>query len=236
MMGFRRCIRTVFLILWMSIIAAVSAACQETVFNVPSGDILDRGKGYFEFDATYMPNTGVSGLTPRMVFGVGHRIEAGLNVNGIYAPGAMQTALTPTIKWKAYDGGANGWAFLVGDDVFIPVQNRAYRAGNYAYGEFTKTWAKRGTRATFGGYLFSADVVAPGNRAGGQFAIEQTIGKRVTLAADWYTGGHALGYITPGVVLKVTSKVTLYGTYQVGNRALSEGNHQMLEEFGYNFN
>lgn len=219
----------------MLLLSAVSAKAQETVFNVPSGDVLNRGKVYLELDATYMPRSAVRSFTPRMVAGVGDRIEIGLNVNGLSAPGNPQTTLTPTLKWKVYDGRENGWAFLVGDDAFVPVQNRSYRAGNYAYAEWTKTWRTK-TRATFGAYDFTADVVASGNRAGGQFAVEQPITGRLTLAADWYTGQHALGYVTPGIILKATSQLTLYGSYQIGNHGASTGNHQMLVEIGWNLN
>lgn len=218
------------------LLKAAPAAAQETVFNVPSGDVLQRGKVYSELDITYMPRTGVAGFTPRIVIGTGHDIEIGLNMNGIATGSVVQTTPTPTIKWNAYDGGKNGWAFLVGDDVLFPVQNRAYSVGNYSYAEFTKTRSKTKTRATFGGYLFTKNVVSSGNRAGGQFAIEQPVNAHLTLAADWYTGFHALGYVTPGVILKLTPKLTFYGSYQLGNRALSAGNHQMLVEFGYNLN
>lgn len=217
------------------VLFAIPLLSQETVFNVPNGDILDRGKVYFEFDATYMPRTAVRSFTPRMVAGVGQRVEIGLNVNGLSAPAEPQATLTPTMKWKAYEGRENGWAFLIGDDLFIPVQNRIYEAGNYTYAEFTRTWRTK-TRATFGGYVFTRHVVAFGNRAGGQFAMEQTVTHRLTLAADWYTGDQALGYVTLGLIFKATSKLTLYGTYQIGNRGASEGNHQALVEIGWNFN
>ncbi len=217
------------------LLSGMSAVAQQTVFNVPSGDVLDRGKVYGELDLTYRPTTTSGTFTPRLVVGIGHRIEIGLNVNGIGAPGLVQTTPTPTIKWKAYDGGKNGWAFLVGDDVFIPVQNRSYHAGNYVYAQFTKTW-KTKTRATFGAYECTRHVVASGNRAGGQFALEQTITNRLTLAADWFTGHHDLGYVTPGVIVKITPRVTWYGTYQIGNSGVSKGNHQFLMELGWNFN
>ena len=219
--------------LW--VLTGSQSRAQETIFNVPSGDVLDRGKVYGELDFTFRPNDGTKVYTPRIVIGVGHRLEIGLNVNGIVTPGVLQTTLSPTIKWKSYDGGGNGWAFFVGDDLFLPVQNRGYKAGNYIYAEFTKTW-KTKTRTTLGGYNFTRDVVAPAQRAGGQFAIEQPVGDRLTLAADWYTGTHALGYITPGIILKATSKLTLYGSYQIGNSGVSAANHQFLMELGWSFN
>jgi hypothetical protein len=215
---------------------AAAALAQQTVYNVPNGDVLDPGKVYVEADITYHPDGASGGFTPRIVIGVGHRIEAGLNMNGLVAPGPVQTTPTPTIKWKAYDGGDNGWAFLLGDDLFIPVQNRAYNAGNYVYAEFTKTWKASKTRATFGAYDCTRHVVARGNRAGGQFAIEQPVNDKLTLAADWYTGHHALGFVTPGVIVKLTPKLTWYGTYQFGNSAVRSGNHQFLMEIGWNLN
>jgi hypothetical protein len=223
------------LVLGCGLVLCTDAWAQQTVFNVPSGDVLDGGKFYGELDLTYDPNTSSGGFTPRIVAGIGHSIEVGLNLNGIGAPGLVQTTPTPTLKWKAYEDRERGWALLVGDEVFIPVQNRAYHLGDYAYAEFTKTWRSK-TRLTLGAYHFTHDVVGPGEHSGGQFAIEQPVGQRVTLAADWYTGKQALGYVTPGVVVKVTSKFTWYGSYQIGNSGVANGNHQFLTELGWNFN
>lgn len=162
-------------------------------------------------------------------------MEIGMNLNGITSPDPSQTTPTPTIKWRAYDGGNNGWAFMLGDDVFIPVQNRGYDAGNYVYAEFAKT-LKGHTRLTLGAFDFTAHVVASGNKAGGQFGIEQPAGKRVTLAADWFTGNQSAGYFTPGAAIKLGSKTTAYVAYEIGNTGVSHGNHLLLVEFGWNFN
>ena len=37
-------------------------------------------------------------------------------------------------------------------------------------------------------------------------------------------------------IWKLTSKLTLYTAYQVGNAGVTAGNHQFLWELGYNFN
>jgi hypothetical protein len=212
-----------------------SGFAQQTVFNVPSGDVLDKGKVYGEIDFAYLWHASAGTYTPRVAGGIGNRIEIGLNLNGITSSGPSQTTPTPTIKWKAYDGGKNGWSFLVGDDVFIPVQNRSYKAGNYIYGEFTRM-LKTQTRFTFGAFDFTRSVVASGNKAGGQFAVEQPVSKRITLAADWFTGHHGIGYFTPGAVIKLTNRATAYAAYEIGNSGLSSGNHQLLIELGWNFN
>lgn len=229
--------------LWLLLMTMLSikAQAQQTVFNVPTTDVLDKGKVYFELDVSAKPNdtaalSRFSSFVPRLVVGAGHRIEAGVNILGNIQPGDDSTTLAPTVKWKAFDGGDNGWATVIGDNLFIPNRNRAYNVGTYAYAMTQKTFRKR-TRIGFGGYFFSRNVVAANaNRAGGQFTFEQTLNKKVTLAADWFTGRHGAGYFTPGVIFKVGSKVTGYASYSIGNQNASRGNHYFLMEFGYNFN
>jgi hypothetical protein len=223
------------------ICGAYSAAHgQQTIFNVPTTDVLDKGKVYGEFDASLKPTDGTvvtdfSAFVPRVVVGAGSHIEIGLNVIGNIQPGPEATTLVPTFKWKPYQNEQSGWAFAVGDHLFVPVHNRAYKTGNYVYAEMSKTF-ESGTRFTFGGYDFTRSVVAAANRAGGQFGIEQPLNKKITIAADWLTGKHGAGFFTPGVVFKVGPKVTGYAGYSLGNTGISDGNHFFLLELGYNFN
>lgn len=171
---------------------------------------------------------------PRVVAGIGNRIEIGMNLTGNTQPGSDTTTLVPTIKWQPYRSEHNGWTVVVGDNVFLPLRNRAYNAGNYTYAELSKTLSG-GTSFTFGGYDFTSNVVAATNRAGGQFGFEQPLNKRITLAADWITGKHAAGYFTPGIVLKLSPNVTGYAGYSIGNSNAANGNHFLLLELGYNF-
>ncbi len=221
--------------------AGSKARAQQTIFNVPSTDVLERGKVYAESDASFKPNDSesvsrFSSFVPRVVVGVGGRVEVGLNVTGNVQPGPDSTTLVPTVKYKLYDGGDNGFAIVGGDHLFIPVRRRAYDAGNYVYLEFSKTFKKFGARLTAGGYDFTRNVVAGANRAGGQFGFEQPVSETVTLAADYFTGRHAAGYFTPGVIFKVGKKTTGYAAYSIGSQNPSSGNHFFLLELGYNFN
>ena len=111
-----------------------AAQAQQTIFNVPSTDVLDRGKVYAELDVSFKPTDSAlvnkfSSFVPRVVVGAGNRIEVGLNITGNIQPGADTTTLVPAIKWKPYQGEENGLAIVVGDHVYLPVRNRAYNAG-----------------------------------------------------------------------------------------------------------
>lgn len=220
---------------FLVLFAASSTYGQQTVFDVPSADVLDKGKVYFELDGTVRPVDFLSTFTPRVVVGLGHQIEVGVNLNGLSAPAIGQLEISPTVKWRIWDQQSSGWLLYIGDDIFFPVRERTYNAGNYFYACFAKEW-RHGPRIGFGGYDFTRNVVATGNRAGGQFTFEQRVSNRLTLAAEWYTGNQAAGYVNPGAIVKLTPKLTLYAAYQMGNAGITSGNHQFLWEIGYNFN
>lgn len=221
-------------VLGILFIPSASVHAQQTIFNVPSTDVLDRGNVYAELDASLKPTDAkFSSFVPRIVVGAGSNIELGLNVTGNIQPGPDSTTLVPTIKWKPYRG-ENGWTIVVGNNLFVPVRNRAYNAANYFYAETSKTF-KNGTRITFGGYDFTKNAVAGANRAGGQFGFEQPLNRTITFAADWFTGKHAAGYFTPGLIFKAGPRVTGYAGYSIGNQNVSGGNHFFLPELGYNF-
>jgi hypothetical protein len=223
------------LLLLLAIFPGYEAYGQETVFDVPSADVLDAGKVYGELDGTVRVVDPVATFTPRVVVGIGHGVEVGTNFDGLSAPTLNQLDISPTVKWRLWKRECAGWSFYVGDDAFFPVRQRAYSVGNYAYASFAKQW-RHGTRVGFGGYDFTRYVVANANRAGGQFTFEQRASNRLTLAAEWYTGKQAVGYVNTGAIIKLSSKFTLYAAYQIGNAGVTTGNHQLLWELGYNFN
>ena len=215
----------------------VKSHAQQTIFNVPTSDVLSKGKVYGEMDISWKTaEPRFSSFVPRIVVGTGGRVEIGLNVTGNIQPGDDTTTLVPTFKWKAYDGGDNGWAFVVGNHLFVPVRNRGYDAGNYLYAQFSKSF-KTNTRLTFGGYHFSKNVVVPdAHRAGGQFGFEQPVNSKFGVIVDWYTGKHASGYFTPGITFKPHPQATAYFGYSIGNTGARSGNHFFLTEIGINFN
>lgn len=226
---------------FMSLVLAwLPASAQQTIFNVPTTDVLDKGKVYVELDVSLKPNDQeavrkFSSFVPRIVVGVCSDVEVGLNVTGNIQPGSDSTTLVPTVKWKFYNSENKGISLVAGNNFYIPLRNRAYRFGSYTYLAGSKTIDK--TRLTAGAYVASKNVFAPNAvRGGGQFGLEHTINDRLSIAADWITGRHASGYVTPGLIYKPHPKVTTYWTYSIGNADARKGNHFFLFEIGYNFN
>ena len=223
----------------LTVLCASAATAQQTIFNVPSSDVLDKGKVYVELDASFRFNNTrsldkFSSFVPRAVVGAGGNVEVGVNINGNVNPGIDRTTITPTAKWRIYNGKDNGVQVVVGDNLFLPVRNKLYNVGNEAYAQVSKTF-KSNTRVTGGGYYFTKNVVASAARLGGQFAIEQTVNKYLNVNADYYTGRNAAGYFTPGIAFKPSKRITGYIGYSIGNDR-PRTNNFFLAEIGYNFN
>jgi hypothetical protein len=229
----------VFILLFF-MLANTSSQAQQTLFNVPSTDILDKGKVYGELDVSFKVNdqrdvNKFSSFVPRVVIGVGGNVEIGLNVTGNIQPGSDTTTLVPAIKYRFYQNKKKDVSVVAGTNVFIPVRNRSYHIGSYSYVNVSKTFNEK-TRLTAGGYFYSKNVVSTASRGGGQFGFEHTVNSKLVIAADYLTGRHANGYLTPGIFYKPTPKVTGYFGYSIGNDNARGGNNFFLFEIGYNFN
>lgn len=147
------------IILGLLFYVTVSAQAQQTIFNVPTTDVLNRGQVYVELDASFKTNNEsvlhrFSSFVPRVVVGVGNNVEVGLNVTGNIQPGLDSTTLVPTAKWKFYEKKVT--ALIAGTNLYIPIRNRGYNFGSYSYLAVSRTLNK--TRLTAGGYVASKNV------------------------------------------------------------------------------
>jgi hypothetical protein len=215
--------------LFLAIAAPVLA--QQTLFNVPSADVLDRGKTYLEADALGRPKDPSYGFfTMRGVYGLGSNIEAGANFGGFAATGRSVPFTAVNVKWQpwhndtlAFTTGAFGLFYLRGSRDGDPA---ALWYGEASY-KLTAT-----TRLTAGGYWASSGYAAPDPQAGAQMGFEQKINDHLNLIADWISGKNAIGYFTPGVSAPL-GDWTIYAGYSIKNGD-SKGN-AILFELGFTF-
>ena len=144
-----------------ALLLSIESKAQQTIFNVPTADVLNKAKVYVELDSAFkFDRTNdfgrFSGFVPRIVVGIGGKVEVGLNVTGNIQPGDDSTTLVPTVKWKFYENEKKDTALFAGASVYIPVRNRTYDIGTYSYAAISKTINK--TRVTAGGYVASKNV------------------------------------------------------------------------------
>ena len=84
-------------------LAAVPAAAQQTLFNVPSADVLEAGKVYLEEDNLWRSGRPEDTFfTLRGVIGLGEEVEAGVNLGGFVAQGRSIPTATAAVKWQPF--------------------------------------------------------------------------------------------------------------------------------------
>jgi hypothetical protein len=208
-----------------------AALGQQTIFNVPTADVLDRGKVYLEEDTLWRPqDRSFAIFTVRGVYGFGGRVEAGVNLGGFLTPGRSTPVGIAAVKWQplkvgsfALTAGAHGLFFLRGAEDGDP-SGQFYAHGSYAF--------PTNTRLTAGGWVATTGYAAAKTTGGALAALEQKLAEHLNLIADWYGGRNGIGYFTPGFS-SAWGGFTLYAGYSFKNGD-SKGNAALFE-LGFTF-
>lgn len=221
-------------LLVMSVLFSTCAMAQETILNVASADVLDPKQVYFRLDTTVFGSQTAT-LAPNFIFGLGHNVEAGMNINAFGVPAATANrSFVPNIKWKFFNTKAdrpNHLDLYVGDQVFFPTFQGTFSTGNYLYGAGAATLHSN-TRFTAGAWN-AMNVVANGNRSGALLGLEQTIahtGNRnlVTLAGDWQSGRGGNGALALGVMFFPTARLMVIPSFQIANSGDHNANGALI--------
>ncbi len=220
------------LLLLLFVLVSQTARAQSTIFNIPSTDTVDKGKGYFEFD--YLPQApgpdqGASTqvFNPRFVIGLSKNAEFGVNVpifhNGDTDPSSL-SYIQPNLKVKFYNDEAKGVAATVGIISNFPLNSTDSQLPfALVYGNVSKKVGKAGPRFTVGPYGVIAKqddpnkVTFAGPRGGVLLGYEQPIAGRLSFVADWFSGSNSVGYFTPGVSVTLPHSGLLNIGYSIGN-------------------
>lgn len=216
---------------------SLTAVAQSTLFNVPSTDVVPEKRVYLEFDffshIQSHSNGGFQIYVPRAVFGVGKRIEVGVNVSALDALAPDQpTYISPNMKWQFYSNESNGIAAAGGALLYTPV---THRAGADTYGFLYSVVSKKvkadyGPRLTGGAYALPGLRSGLGTQGGAIVGYEQPVAKKVTFVADWFSGKNAFGYVTPGLSITLPKNSLLNIGYSIGNQG--RGNNALFIYYG----
>ena len=219
---------------------SLSARAQSTLFNIPSTDVVAKKKTYFEFDFVSHPEPHRSGgfqtYVPRVVFGLGRRLEAGVNVTFTDALAPDQPVeLQPNVKYQFYSNESKGLAASAGGILYAPV---SHRAGTDTFGLLYTVVSKKvkgsyGPRITGGGYGLVGRANGNGNEGGAIVGYEQPVHRRVSFVADWLSGKNRFGYVTPGFSFALPHSSALYAGYSIGN--FGRKNNALFVYYGITF-
>jgi hypothetical protein len=192
-----------------------SAWAQQTLFNVPSADVLGAGKFYLEEDNLWRPGRPEDTyFTARAVAGLGSNVEGGVNIGGLVAKGRSVPTATLALKWQPLQTGP--WSVTAGAFGLVYLRGRADGSPSgqaYAHAAWTPI---EGTRVTAGVWYATSGYADIGVAKGLLAGFEQHLSPNLVFQADWYSGRNGLGYFTPGFAWTIGQWV-VYAGYSVKN-------------------
>src|SRR5262245_46005878 len=221
-------VRTSFAPFFAAVLLAVfccPAFAQSTIFNIPSTDVLAKGKRYVEFDfishLESHDDGGFQSYIPRGVFGLGRGVEVGFNLSFTDSGTPNQPVeLQPNLKYQFYTNENHGLAATFGGIAYLPVANRTPGIDSFGlvYSNFSKkVKSNYGPRMTVGAYGLLGRDDGLGSKAGAIVGFEQPLHSRVSFVTDWLSGTNRFGYVTPGLAFTLPKNSVLYTGYSIGN-------------------
>jgi hypothetical protein len=216
------------LALALSAVAVSPAAAQSTIFNIPTTDTVAPKHAYFEFDDLPQipgPDEGdrFQTYTPRIVFGVVPKIEAGVNVSNFHVGDETFSLFQPNAKYKFYADDDKGMAAAAGFIWYIPINHRDV-SGTFGlvYANFSKK-IKDGPRFTIGPYgVVAGEDDFSGAKGGVLAGYEQPVTSTISIVADWFSGKNFFGFFTPGISITLPANGLLNIGYSIGNDSFGD--------------
>lgn len=196
---------------------------QQTVFNVPSADVTEKGHIFLQQEAQFRgwnPDAFFVG-TSYSALGVGHNTELDATLFNVGAPdinnmtigvGFKSAIPIPGLKEKFPQ---REFKFTIGSEVLLGVEGNG--VGNWTYAHLSGRVPKLNTRLT-AGVSYGGRQIFGINTVSFIGAVEQPVTKKLTLLADWYSGGeHFAGFLIVGGSYAFPKNTTLYVGYQLPN-------------------
>lgn len=205
---------------------------QQTIFNVPSQDVLPPGVVYGEVDIPFRADAPkFVAITPRIVIGLGYKFEGGINLPGYLSPGDKLLTAQIVLKHGHSLDTTAPWTLTEGAHLLIPLTSNR-ETGLFGY-VMTGYRLFDHLRLNAGLYGATQPVTSTKDDIGVLGSIEYGVNDWLTVAADGYSGKNALSYVSPGLFVVPFANCVLYPAYQISN--VNRDLDSYLLEIGYTF-
>jgi hypothetical protein len=218
---------------WLCLLLLISGIndlfSQQNLFNIPSGDITEKGKIFYQ----HQLNVYQSRLESKahFVYGLGDGWDAGLNLvgKGFY--------FTPDWRLLHNDNPDKGalYPILMGtvQKQFSPLEkldlNTGLQAGinlsnridnkelNFFWYGLAIWHFKKGSRITGGVYHSNQMFIGQGNDTGWMIGYEYKLSKRWYLMGDWISGNNDAAVAVIGGMFNASKRVQICAGWQIPN-------------------
>ncbi len=211
------------IILLFICLSTTKACAQQTIFNVPSADVTEKGHIFLQQEVQTTPwvtDDAFFGTTFSAI-GIGHNTEITSTLFNIGSPATQNISLGVGFKSAIPIPGLKDkfpereFKFTVGSEMLLGLEGNG--VGNWTYAHLSGRVPKLNTRLT-GGISYGGRQAFGVNNISFIGGIEQPITKKLTLLTDWYSGNeHWTGYLVSGFSYAFPKNTTLYAGFQIPN-------------------
>lgn len=213
-----------FISIFCTILIKIDSLAQQTLFNVPSADVTEKGMIFVQHEAQFSNKFAL--FTEYGAYGIGKNTEIDLTLIGIGTNNVANEVLGVGFKSFLPLHKESETKLTFGS--LLPVSLRGNGVGGYTYSHLSTRLPKLRTRLTAGGFIGTTTVLARDFICfiGG---IEQPITKNFGLQMDWYSGKHPNGFLIPGFYYNLPKNTTLWVGYQIHNNKANGDNGFVIE-------
>jgi hypothetical protein len=205
---------------------ALVAKGQQTIFNVPSADPTPKGSVYLEHESQFrawLPGQYWHG-TDYFAYGLTNGTEADVTLYNTSVPaGSIAVGVGFRSVFKLFSEGypERDFRLTAGGQVLVSFQGEG--VGYWAYAHGSGKLPKLKTRLTAGMSSGTRQLFGQTTRLHFIGGVEQPLSDRVSVIADWFSGGHAVGFLTSGFSVGLNKSTTLFVGYQRPNNRTIAG-------------
>lgn len=213
-------IAIIFLLL---LLATTSANAMQTIFNVPSADVTEKGHVFIQDEAQTTPWYADQAYlnTTYGAIGIGHNTEIDTTLYNVASPANQNISMgvgfkscipIPGLKEKFPE---REFKWTIGSQVLVGLEGNG--VGNWTYTHLSGRVPKLNTRLT-AGVSYGGRQVFGQNNVSFIAGVEQPVTKKLTLITDWFSGNeHWAGFLISGFSYALPKNVTLYTGFQIPN-------------------
>jgi len=198
---------------------ALPLCAQQTIFDVPSGDVSVLNQWFYQHQ-TVTRNWNANRRwiqTNALGFGLGHSLELDATWFNLELNSISQSIPSVGFKWSPKLNGESAripLRFVAGD--MLQLRPSGARKGNWSYLMINAEIPM--THTTWTGGLNTGTSALFGRKTTGLLiGIEQHLTSRWMFQADWFSGNHDLAYLIPGMVYQASQHTMLSLGYQIPN-------------------
>lgn len=212
--------KILFFIILVFFLSTKNLFSQQTIFNVPSADIVEKNKIFIQHESqlrTKNPDSFIN-TTNYIAYGIGKETELDTTLFNLSSPSSNNISLgigfknAKRIDYKLFKNIDN--TLIIGSMIPISLNNNG--VGNWTYVENSLYINNTKTRITGGvsygtKQIFGKEIIC---FLGG---FEQKINDRLNIIGDWYSKNHNLGIAALGLSYAAPDNLTFYGGLQIPN-------------------